>query len=708
MKRTRAEAPRARAASPRNARARWRALPAPAQDTLFVLTVAALSMAPLLPRLPAWVGAIAGALLLWRAALVWHARPLPSRAWLAMLLALLVAAVLARFHSVLGRDPGVSLVCLLLALKQFEVRGRRDAYVVFYLGLFCVFAQFLYDQSAFAAAWMLACTLGWLTALVAANLPDRRPDLARRLLLSLRLLGLGLPVMVALFLLFPRLSGPLWSLPDDAQQRSGLASDMDAGSIARLALDDSVAFRVRFDGARPPQADLYWRGPVLGAFDGQRWSALPPRPGPAPALRAPGPGVRYTVTLQPTQREFAFALDMPGSAPALSGQPGTTLRLLPDRELRTNHALTRVTRYAATSWLRPQWGADEPASRLREMTRLPAGDDPRTLALGRRLARWVGPAGPRAVAAVVLRMFRDQPFRYSLHPGTYDGPDAIDEFLFRRRIGFCEHYAQAFVVLMRAAGIPARVVTGYQGGSENPVDGLWVVRQSDAHAWAEYWVATAGWVRADPTAMVDPSRVDRSGQTLDASEPVLGLALFGPRDASALVWMRNVADAMNESWNDWVLDYGASRQRRLLRRLGLGSPDSGRLGEAAASSLSLLLALGGAWLAWRSRARRDPWQRAYARLCLRLARAGMPPRPGEAPGALAQRLRGTPGRRDLCRLLLDLEQARYAQAPAGARELRALKRRAARVRLGPVGPRLDAPDADGADGTDGDAGRRAS
>ena len=668
--------------------ARLRALPTQAQDTLLVLAAAAMSVAPLLPRLPAWAGLFSLALLLWRGSLAWRSRPLPSRLLLAGLLAAAVAAVLLRYHSVVGRDPGVCLVCMLLALKLLEVRRRRDAYVVFYLGLFCVFAQFLYIQSAPAAAWMLACTLGWLTALIDANLPGRRPPLARRLGLGLRLIGLGLPVMAALFLLFPRLSGPLWSLPDDARARTGLAADMDPGAIARLALDDSVAFNVRFLGRRPPQSAMYWRGPVLGAFDGRRWSALPPqgRGAPPPAVRGLGAPVRYTVTLQPTQRHFAFALDLPASAPALSGQPGTHLRLSHDLDLRSDHALSQVTRYTLDSWPRHAGEPPEPAARLRAYTLLPAGHDPRTVALGRELARREAAGGPRAVAAAALRMFSEQTFRYSLHPGTYTGPDAIDQFLFRRRIGFCEHYAQAFVVLMRAAGIPARVVTGYQGGSENPVDGLWVVRQSDAHAWAEYWVAGSGWVRADPTAMVDPARIDRSGQTLDAAEPLLGLAMLGPRDATALRWLRNVGDAVDQSWNDWVLEYGQTRQRRLLRELGLGSTDPARLGGDAALSLGLLLSLGGAWLLWRGRSRRDPWQRAYALLCARLRRAGVRARPTQDPAALARELGGDPGLQGVRELLMDLELVRYAPAGSSARGLRRLGWRAARV---PIPRRAD-------------------
>ncbi len=662
---------------------RLRALPEASRDTLLVVVVAALSLAPLLPRMPGWAAVCAGALLLWRGALAGTGRRLPPRALLAGLLALAVAAVLLQFRSVFGRDPGVSLVGMLLGLKLLETRRRRDAYVVFYLGLFCVFAQFLYSQSAAAAAWMLLCTVGWLTALLDANLPASRPPLWRRIALSARLLGLGLPVMVALFVLFPRLSGPLWSLPDSSRTVSALGSSMDPGAIASLARSSNVVFRVRFHGPRPPQAAMYWRGPVLARFDGHRWSELPQAAAPrrrAQPLRRLGGRVRYTVTQQPTQRRFAFALDAPAAAPTLVGEPGASLRLLPDLELRASRRLDQVVRFRATSWLGYAYGADESPRRLRESLQLPAGYDPRTVALGRRLGRRYAAAGAQALADAVLRRFREQPFHYSLHPGRYRGPDSIDQFLFVRRVGFCEHFAQAFVVLMRAAGIPARIVTGYQGGSENPIDGMWVVRQRDAHAWAEYWVPGAGWIRADPTAMVDPARIDRSGQTLDSRQPLFGLPLLGRSDVGALRLLRNLGDALDEGWNQWVLDYGQLRQRQLLRRLGMRRPDSARLASAAALALSLLLGAGGLWLLWRRRAATDPWQRAYARLLRRLRRLGVQAWPGEPPGSLAQRLGARAELAEACELLLDFERARYARgSPRGG--LRGLRARVARLRL---------------------------
>ncbi len=652
--------------------ARWRQLPRDARDTLFVLGVAAFTLAPLALHLPWWSALATAALLGWRARLAWRGAALPSRALLALLLALGVAAALAWFHTIFGRDAGLTLASLLLALKSLEARSRRDRYVLFNLGLFLVCADFLYDQSALSALWMVPATLGWLTALVDANLPAAQPPLRARVGVAARLLLLGVPTMAVLFVLFPRVAGPLWALPDDAVAATGLASTMDPGSIARLARDDSITFRVHFDGPTPPQRELYWRGPVLERFDGRRWSAAPQPAAGVAALAVAGAAVGYRVTLEPTGQHYAFALDAPGAAPALVGQPGTALRRLPDLELRADHRLRQLVRYRARSY--PHYRLDAAAPPPALDLELPAGADPRSVALGRRL-RQRADADPTRIAQAALQLFRQQPFHYSLEPGAYRGADAVDQFLFERRVGFCEHFAQAFVVLLRAAGVPARIVTGYQGGRENPLDGVWTVRQSDAHAWAEYWVAGRGWVRADPTAMVDPARIDRSGQTLEARAPWLGIAALGTRDRALWLRLRNVGDAIGQLWNDWVLDYGPLRQQRLWRGLGL---DGGAQATAAGIAAASALLLAGALWPWRGR-RRDPWRVLWARLRRLLRRLQVDAAAGDAPTALLPRLdRIAPAPRDaLSRLLIDLERTRYA--PHAAADLRELRRRIARL-----------------------------
>ncbi len=684
---------------PRHWLAHLRSLPRDARDTLFLLAVAAITLVPLASHLPGWAVAGSGVLLAWRAFLAWRSRPLPSRWWLALLLMLGAGGAWLQFHTIFGRDPGITLVSLLLGLKALETRNRRDTYVLFYLGFFGVAANFLYSQSALTAGWMLLATAGWITALINANLPAGEPPLRQRLWLTARLLAFGTPAMIVLFLLFPRF-GPLWALPSDAQAATGLSDHMDAGSIASLARDDSVAFRVQFFGPRPPERELYWRGPVLTTFNGRQWKPRPVSPrelqaglNPPRNFRTQGTGFRYSVTLQPTQQPFVFGLDAADEAPTLDGQTQTEVVQLANLELRAIRPITQLVRYDLTSYPRYSYGPRRFGPRFDADLQLPQGDNPRTVALGEAFARKAKAdgGGPLQVAQTALQMFRREPFHYSLDPGAYPGRNQIDDFLFDRRVGFCEHYAQAFVVLMRAAGIPARIVTGYQGGRENPIDHTWVVRQSDAHAWAEYWVAGRGWLRADPTAMVDPSRIDRSGQTLAARAPLFGIAALGPRDMNLLLKLRNLSDAMNNAWNQWVLDYGQTRQNNLLRKLGMAQPNWAQLSALAIAALSLAVSLMGLLLVWERR-KSDPWAAAYAALRARLAKAGVASSPADAPMALATRVHQStlpPAvSAEICALLGDLERWRYAKTgAASAREqrhqLRQLRRAIAQLRLTP-------------------------
>ncbi len=651
------------------------ALPRDARDTLFLLAVSLLLVLPLFLHLPPWTSGLVVALLAWRAVLAWRSAPLPRRWVLVLILLASAALTLWEFQTVLGRDAGVAMLCVLLGLKTLEMRSRRDAHVLFFLGFFTIAANFLFSQSLGTALVMVLATWGMLAALVNANLPAGRPPLRQSLMTALKMMALGTPAMIALFLVFPRFSAPLWALPQSsAQAITGLSASMSPGQIAELARDDSVAFRVVFDGPRPPDRLLYWRGPVLSVFDNGVWLPDPRQRDratltPPADLQLSGQPVRYTVTLQPTQQTFVFALDAPLAAPKIEGY---LVQWMPDLQLVTGRPLDHLSRYTVESSPQFRYGPQQLTPALRADEALPAGFDPRSVALGRQLAAQARAAGQDGsfVAQALLRMFRSQPFRYTLNPGTYGKRDGVDAFLFDRRAGFCEHYAQAFVVVMRAADVPARIVTGYQGGRYNPVDGTWVVRQSDAHAWAEYWLPERGWVRADPTAAVDPARIDRSGATLAAREPLLGMAAFGPRDAAFLLQLRNRWDALNNTWNQWVLNYGSNRQQDLLRKLGLQQPDMATLAALAIAALLVATTILGALLALERR-RTDSWAQTYALLRGKLEQAGIDSADSTAPRALAVRIQAlrpdasplTPqSARSAITLLLQLERWRYAPA----------------------------------------------
>ena len=662
---------------------RLNALPREARDTLFLLAVIAWIVMPQVSHLPAWCTALAAAVLLWRGWLAVTARPLPGLAWRLALLAITLGATLWTHRTLLGRDAGVTLIVVLLSLKTLELRARRDAFVIFFLGFFTMLTNFFFSQSLLTAGAMLVALLGLLTALVNAHLVVGRPPLTTALKTASWMALLGAPIMAVLFVLFPRLA-PLWGIPSDAMSgRSGLSGTMQIGHIARLALDDSVAMRIKFEDRPPPQYLLYFRGPVLSRYDGREWQPAPARAGlpePPVDLRVLGAPVNYQVTLEPSNRPWLFVLDATAQAPRL---PNFELRQTPQLQWLTNRPLTDLVRYNATSHpefrLGPTQARGTDLLRLRDDVALPPGFNPRTIALAAEMRRDPALAAAPAPALVqaVLERLRTGGYRYTLEPGVF-GEHSADEFWFDRREGFCEHIASAFVILMRALDVPARVVTGYQGGEVNTVDGFWTVRQSDAHAWAEVWQAGAGWVRVDPTAAVMPGRIG-SFQRLQAPQGVIATALV-TLSPDLLAQLRQGWEAVNNRWNQWVLNYTQSKQLDLLKNLGFETPSWEDLARLLLGILVAASLLGAAWTLWE-RTQHDPWLRLLARAQRKLAAAGLPV-PAQAPPRELARLSAQhlpPGAptEALQQWLLQLERQRYsrdARAPGARRQLAALRR----------------------------------
>lgn len=615
-------------------------LPREARDTLFLLAVIGWVVLMQAAHLPAWCTALAYGVLLWRGWLAWHSRPLPGWPWRLALLAAASAGTWFSHRTLLGQDAGVTLIVVLLALKTLELRARRDAFVVFYLGFFTLLTLFFQSQSLLTALGIVLALLGLLTALVNAHLPVGRPPLWRSARLAAGMALLGAPIMVVLFLLFPRFA-PLWGLPTGSPiGRTGLSGEMAVGQIAQLAQDDSVALRVEFySGQQPPQQTLYFRGPVMSQFDGVQWRPSPawanPRDRAPPPWRTQGTPLRYRLTMEPSQLPWVLTLEATPELPPVAGQ---TARRTPDQQWRVPRPLTDVTRFDAVAYLQHQHGPLQRELSLQPDLELPPGYNPRTLALAQTLQRELPPHAPaQAYVDAALERLRTGGYRYTLEPGLY-GRHSADEFWFDRREGFCEHIASSFVVLMRALDIPARVVTGYQGGALNPVDGVWTVRQSDAHAWAEVWLAGRGWTRIDPTAYVAPSRT----LGLERLRPPPGLMAGALLRVSPtlLAQMRALWDATNHRWNQWVLNYTQSRQLDLLRHLGFASPSWADLLRLLAGLLALASLLGLAWARW-GRRRADPWLRLLAQAQQRLARAGHPLPPHATPRQMAATLQAS-------------------------------------------------------------------
>ena len=649
--------------------------PRETRDTLFLLAVVAWVLLPQVTNLPLWCSLLAAGLLATRGWLAWKSRPLPSRWWLLGLLAATLAATWATHRSLLGRDAGVTLIVLLLALKTLELRARRDAFVIFFLSFFTMLTNFFFSQSLLTAAAMLVALLGLLTALVNAHMPVGKPPLMEAARTAGWMTLLGAPVMLVLFMLFPRMA-PLWGIPSDGMAgRSGLSGVMQVGTMASLALDDNIALRVRFEGTPPPQRSLYFRGPVLSQFDGREWRTPYSSftgfgfdsPGAA-NLRVSGPAVRYEVTQEPNNRPWLLLLDATPKPPELSGQQAGRVFMTPDLQWMATRALTDLTRYRAESYLDFHHGPERQDVRLQPYVDLPPGFNPRTLQLAadmRRDPRYAR-ADAAAFVAAALERLRSGGYVYTLEPGVY-GQHTADEFWFDRKQGFCEHIASAFVVLMRALGIPARIVTGYQGGDINPVDGFWTVRQSDAHAWAEVWQAGQGWVRVDPTGAVAPGRIGTL-QRLQAPAGVFATAI-GTVNPTLAANLRAAWEAVNNRWNQWVLNYTQSRQLDLLKRLGLDVTGWEDLTRAIGVLIALVACAGAGWTFWERR-QHDPWLRLLGLAQARLRKAGLevalatPPR--QMAMLLERRYAGQPddptaGVREW---LLQLEAQRYAPKPS--------------------------------------------
>lgn len=624
-------------------------------------------------RLPAWVSAAALVLIAWRLAAALARIPLPGLIARTVLAVTVVLAVLTRFHTLNGLAAGTALLALMAALKLLETYRRRDRLVLVGAGLFLLLAACLDRQSLARAplylgeAW-LACAA--LAVIASDGFPGRAA-----LALAGRTLLLALPLAVLLFLFFPRLAGSFWAVPRTDEAVTGLSDTMSPGSIGKLSTTYEVAFRARFEGALPPNEQRYWRGPVLHDFDGITWRR---GPGGGRARETPesaGRAYRYHVALEPSHLHWWFALDTPVQSPDAS------VMLTRDYELLANRPVSDPTSFEALSYTAARDNSPLSQWERFEDTRLPSGHNPRSLELARELRTRAG--SDTAFVNAALEFLRTGGFVYSLEPEVL-GAEQVDDFLFRTRTGFCGHYASAFVVLMRAAGVPARVVTGYLGGEWNPSGGYLVVRQSDAHAWVETWLEGRGWTRIDPTAVVEPERLRRGA--FDLLPEAMSASTRMLRASPWLVHLLQRWDAANAWWNDRVVKFDYATQIDVLERLGIRSPDALTLGWAFVLVLLGWLAVI-AWHLGRSlRPRRpDAVARAYALLCRKLARTGLMRAAYQGPLAYAEALRA--GHPTLAEgagtLLAEYARLRYGVPEPGtrARDIEEFARAVRRLRV---------------------------
>jgi len=528
----------------------------------------------------------------------------------------------------------VALLALMISMKLLDIRHKKNRMTTVILCYFLIVGSLFFDDSIFATAYMFFSVLCVTAVLVHVNQPDRGAFMPMKL--SAMLMVQALPIIILLFLLFPRIQGGVWGRAPLHTARTGLTDQMSFGDIAQMAKNTDVAFRVEFKGDVPPQDQLYWRGVVLWDFDGHTWSRGVGRRGASPRRSEASKVVNYTLTLEPHNERWLMTLDLPMRI---------SLRrswLLDDFSYYRWRQITQRVSYNGVSYLDAHDSVQNSSGQ--EGTRLPPKINPRARAMA---TDWFEQEGnPQGYINRVLSFFGDQSFSYTLNPPPLSTKtddqvpgkvgNLVDSFLFETRKGFCEHYATAFAFLMRAAGVPARVVVGYLGGAQNLYGGYLVVRQSQAHAWCEVWLDGKGWVRVDPTAAVAPSRL--SGDMADAIpvEELAGLMSYF-RGTPFEPWLEpvvSVLDLVNSRWNKWVMGYSAFEQVSLFSRFGIDL-ESGKgpvkAFISALVALSAVVLVVSFFLLRRQKILQDQLSLAWIEFCQKMARIGLQRKPEQGP-----------------------------------------------------------------------------
>ncbi|MCP8467322.1 DUF3488 and transglutaminase-like domain-containing protein [Pseudomonas sp. ZM23] len=597
----------------------------------WLLVAQAVVIIPHLGHLPLWIVG------LWLGCAWWRVQVFRMRANYpngVAKLALVAAAGLGVWYSrgsLIGLDAGVVLLIAAFVIKLVELKTRRDAWVLILLGFFAVVTSYLFEDGILAAAFSVLPVMALLAALIGLQQSSFATRPGSTLRLAGALLLQALPLMLLLFVLFPRM-GPLWSLPmPSGKSITGLSDSMSPGDMVELSQSTELAFRVGFEGTTPPRAQLYWRALTLENFDGERWTQAVRASGSRePQWQRRGTPLKYQVIMEPSDRRWLFALDV------VQNGPGDA-RLMGDFRLERRDPVQQSYLYSATSWpaalLEP--GDSRRAGRLN--LGLPLSGNPRARAWARELREHY--PQPSELVQAVLRQFREQPYRYTLKPPA-TGAQRIDGFLFDTRSGFCEHYAGATAFVLRAAGIPARVVTGYQGGEVNPSGNYVLVHQFDAHAWVEYWQAGIGWTRVDPTGAVSPERIEQGlEQAMSAEGSFLADNPFSPlryRGVGLLNELRLAWDQVNYGWQRWVLGYQGDQQGELFRRW-FGGLDSPWVALLLVGGGALLLAGLALWLFKPWRRDRDAQLRSFEHFERLLAPHGLRRDAGEGHRDFARR-----------------------------------------------------------------------
>lgn len=523
----------------------------------WVVSSLILVIAPHLSRFPTWSITLIFGLFLWRLICIRHPGwKIPK--WLLAIITIGSSfGIFIYFGTFLGKTAGSVLLSLLLVIKLHESFSRRDYMMLISLSFFIIVTNFLFSQSIPTVLYMLTIILVLVMSMISINQDNAPVGIQVKFKLALKMMLQAIPLMLIIFVFFPRTTGPLWSLPDDQHSsNTGLSDTMSPGNISNLIKSNSPAFRVSFSDNIPNQNQLYWRALVLWYFDGRTWEKGSQNQTPSPTILTSPPIVSYTITMEPHQKNWLFALDIP------AGKPDSTF-YTNDFVLRSKDKITSLYQYRLKSSLNYIIQSNISIWEKSAGLKIPANTNIKTIELGKRLATQYNE--PEDIVKHMLLFFNQQNFHYTLKPPATPGFDPVDQFIFDTQRGFCEHYASSFTLIMRAAGIPARVVLGYQGGTKNPLNNVLTIRQSDAHAWSEVWLQNRGWVRVDPTAAIAPQRIE---QNLDAAlDPDESRPFHMQFSGSILRNLMFYWDALDNQWNLWVVGYDARLQQKLLESM---------------------------------------------------------------------------------------------------------------------------------------------
>lgn len=593
--------------------------------TLFALGI---SIAPHVPYLPIWITAVIAACGIWRFLIERHRRPLPSRWFRGGLALICFLGVLGTYSAISGVGPGSALLAVMAALKLLETRLRRDQFVLLFISIFLVMSSLLREQYLWSLPYLVGSTVIIMTAWLRMSAGESQTA-RNSFRTSSRLLLYAAPLAIAMWILFPRLSTPFWAVPiDTSRGTTGLSNTMSPGDISDLSLSNEVAFRVAFEGEVPPPRERYWRGLVLTNFNGRTWTAAPlldNRRNARSGIEYLGDPYLYTITMEPTQQQYIFALELPYNVEGLNqlriGRQQELWNVTPieQRVAYTVESYTRFTMQPGMGQMRRDWYTDiydQGNERTTEFAREMRADAETDVEFVNN----------------VLDHFNRQEFYYTLEPPPL-GSNPVDRFLFETRRGFCEHYASAFTFMMRSAGIPARVVVGFQGGELNPIGGHMVVRMSDAHAWSEVWIEGEGWRRVDPTAAVAPERIEYS-----AGDPEFDGMAASWGFSGRIPLLENVVmtwDAINAKWNEWILGYGPEKQNSFMEFLGMEDPNWRKLlMTMIITVITLVIAISGIMMLRYRPPKRDPAVRLYLAF---VKKTGVEPKTGETATNFAAR-----------------------------------------------------------------------